>query len=98
MDRHNQTLPDHWFEKVFESPTQLGIPVSIVKILALTSARWVCEALFYIRISSKSSQKQNSHSHGNVKQSAIFGVTEMTRYAAPVAPHQLKNGTASIMT
>ena len=36
------------------SSTQLGFPVSTVKILALTWRRWVCRALFDIRISSKS--------------------------------------------
>ena len=39
-----------------------------------------------------------SHSHGNMKQSAIFGVTDHTLNAASVAPHQLKNGMALIMT
>ena len=42
-----------------------------------------------------------SHSHGNMKQSAIIGVTEPTLEtmdAASVASHELKNGTAPILT
>ena len=38
-----------------------------------------------------------SHSHGNMKQSEIFGVAEPTLNVASVTPHQLKNGTASAM-
>ena len=45
-----------------------------------------------------SKAKLGSHSHGNMKQSTIFGVTEPTLDVAPVAPHQLMNGTAPIMT
>ena len=39
-----------------------------------------------------------SHFHGNMKQNAIFGVTEPAPNAASVAPHQLKNSTTPIVT
>ena len=42
--------------------------------------------------------KLDTHHHGNMKQDAIFGVTEPTLDAASVAPHQLKNYTTPIMT
>ena len=42
--------------------------------------------------------KMGSYSHGNMKQSALFWVTEPILNAASVAPHQLNNGTAPIMT
>ena len=42
--------------------------------------------------------RPGSHSQGNMKQSAIVGVTEPTSDVAYVAPHQLKNDTAHIMT
>ena len=55
--------------------------------------------LSYINISSKSPKgKTGLHFRGNMKQSAIVGVTEPTLDVAHVAPHQLKDDTAPIMT
>ena len=42
--------------------------------------------------------KLGAHYHDNMKQGAIFGVTEPTLSAASVAPHQFKNGAAPIIT
>ena len=41
--------------------------------------------------------KIGPHSHTNMKQCAIFGVTEPTLDEASVAPHYINNGTALIM-
>ena len=76
-----------------------GIPVSAVKNIW----RWYQElcmlsiALYqdFLKVIPKAAL--GSHSHGNMKQSEIFGVTEPTLNVAYVTPHQLKNGTPSIM-
>ena len=105
-DKHSQTLTDHWFERVSLhhqccefSVLNIGIPVSAVK----KNWRWYQEmcvlsiALYqdFLKVIPKAAL--GSHSHGNMKQSEIFGVTEPTLNVASVTPHQLKNGTASIM-
>ena len=73
------------------------------KYLGLTSRGWVWGALLYIKNSSNPHShppkaKLGSHYLGNMKQGAIFGVTEPTLDAASVALHQLRNVTVPIMT
>ena len=68
QDKHSQTLPDHRFEWVslhhqFCEFYSTGYSLfNREKYLALTSRRWVCGALLYIKISSKSSQRHNKAS------------------------------------
>ena len=76
-----------------------GIPISAVKNI-WRSYQEMCVlsiALYqdFLKVIPKAAL--GSHSHGNMKQSEIFGVTEPTLNVASVTPHQLKNGTASIM-
>ena len=58
-DKYSQTLPNHWFERVSLHHQTRYSHFKHEKYLALTSRRWLCGALFYIKISSKSSQRQH---------------------------------------
>ena len=82
------------------SSTQLGIPVSTVKIfgadIKLVGLWSIALYQDYLKVIAKAAL--SSHSHGNMKHSAIFGVTESTLNAASVVLHQLKKGTAPVMT
>ena len=67
--------------------------------LAPTSRRWVCEALPYVRIFPEVTIKARPgfHSHGDMRESAIFRAPERTLHATSAAPHQHKNGAAFML-
>ena len=80
-DKQNQTLPDHWFGRVslhhlyIASFTQLGIPVSTVKIFGADIKKidvWnIVRYQDFLKVIPKATL--GSHSHDNMNESAIFG-------------------------
>ena len=73
------------------SSIQLIIPFQPWKYLALASMGWAFDALFHIKISSKSAKMQTLvATRMAARNSVIVMVTEMTLNAASRAPRQLK--------
>ena len=103
-DKHSQTLPDYWFKRVslhhqcykFYSAgysTMKKIFGADIKNMIVWSIVLYQD---FFKVIPKT--KLGSHFNANIRWSKIFRVTDQTLNAASVAPHQLKNGTAPIMT
>ena len=104
-DKLSQTLPGHWFERVsLHHQCCEFYSTGYSRFNRENIWRWLQEkgvwgiALYqdFLKVITKA--PPGSHSHGNMKQSEIFWKTEPTLNVASVTPHQLKNGTAPIMT